>query len=498
MNPPSSPPSPTADPHAPPQRWLGLLGVGMGVFMFTLDGSIVNVALPTFVHVFGTTFATVQWVVLGYLLVVTALVMGAARLGDLFGKKRLYLVGLGIFTASSLLCALSPSAGWLIAFRVVQGLGAVFVSALGAAIVAQIFPPHERGRALGFVGTAVLLGVSLGPSVGGLLIDFAGWRWMFLVNIPVGIVTIAVVARFVPALAGVPSRGRFDGAGTLLFAAALSSFALALTWGQRDGFSTTLVLSLFALAAVTLIAFLYTENKVAAPLLDLHMFRNAPFASGLLMGNLVFIVIGGTGFLMPFYLETVAHFSPAKVGLLLAIAPVVGGTVAPFGGALADRIGPRRVLLAGLLLLGGGCFLLATLPEQVTVWGFALRVVPVGIGLGMFNAANNSSVLNAVPREQLGVASGLLSLMRTLGQTTGVPLIAALFGVVALSHANHGAHEALLTLPASSLVHGMRWAFVAAGLLALAGAAVCVWLLRTGEDVPAPPAAEPAAGRRGT
>ena len=212
-----------------------------------------------------------------------------------------------------------------------------------------------------------------------------------------------------------------------------------------------------------------------SPILDLRVFRNKPFASGLLMGYLVFLVLGGTGFLQPFFLEVIARYSTAKVGLLLAIAPIVGGVTAPMGGALADRIGPRWVALTGLLLVAFGLLLFATIDEHVTVWGFAVRVAPVGLGMGLFNAANNSSVLNAVPREQLGIASALLSLMRTLGQTTGVPVIASIFSLVAMGEAGGGRHHALLTLPPEPLLRGLHWAFIAGAALTLLAFAAGAW-----------------------
>jgi EmrB/QacA subfamily drug resistance transporter len=454
------------------------MGLCLGVFMFTLDASIVNVALPTLVAAFGATFSTVQWVVLGYLLIATALVMAAARLGDIHGKKRAYLAGLAIFTLGSLLCGLSPSIGWLIACRALQGLGAVFVSALGAAIVGEMFGATERGRALGMIGSAVLLGIALGPSVGGFIIELAGWRWMFFVNIPVGIVAIAGIYRFVPDTPGRPAAARLDWPGTLLACVMLGGLALGLTWGQRDGFETPLVLGLLATAVVGFVAFLYVERRVGSPILDLRVFRNRPFASGLLMGYLVFLVLGGTGFLQPFFLETIAHYPTAKVGLLLAISPVVGGVTAPMGGALADRIGARWVALSGLLVIALGCVLFASIDQHVTIWGYAWRVAPLGFGLGLFNAANNSSVLNAVPREQLGIASALLSLMRTLGQTTGVPVIASIFSLVAMGQTSGGRHHALLTLPAESLLRGLHWAFIAAAGVALVAFATGAWELK--------------------
>jgi len=320
-----------------------------------------------------------------------------------------------------------------------------------------------------------LLGVALGPSIGGFIIELAGWRWMFLVNIPVGIVTVVIVHRYIPELAGRPARGGFDWLGTVLGAIMLSAFALGLTWAQRDGFGSTTVLSLLGLAALCLPAFLLVEARAQAPVLDLNLFANKPFAIGLVMNGLVFLVLGGTGLLLPFFLEFVAHYATAKVGLMMAISPVLGGVAAPFGGMLADRLGSRSVALAGLLLVALGCFSFGTVGEQLSVWGFAVRVAPMGIGMGLFNTANNSSVLNAVEREQLGIASALLSLMRTLGQTSGVPLIASIFALAALGHAGVAQHRALLGLPAESLLRGIHYAFVTAGVLVLCGFAAGAW-----------------------
>ena len=466
--------SPTPEPAPLATRWLGLSGICLGVFMFTLDASIVNVAMPTFVKAFGTTFAAVQWVVLIYLLIATALVMAAAWLGDVYGRRRAYLFGLALFTFGSTLCGLAPSIGWLIAFRAVQGLGAVFVSALGAAIVGEMFPPQQRGKALGMIGSAVLLGVAIGPSVGGIIIDVAGWRWMFFVNIPVGFVAITVVYRFVPDIPPRSVNARFDWIGTVLASVMLSSLALGLTWGQRDGFGTPLVLGLLAAFAIGLPAFLVVEAHSQAPLLDLRLFGNKPFATGLLMASLVFLVLAGTGFLLPFFLEVVARFPTSKVGLLLAISPIVGGVVAPFGGSLADRFGSGRVTLTGLSFVTLGLLSFTTVDADLSILGYALRVAPIGLGMGLFNASNNATILNAVSRERLGIASALLSLMRTLGQTTGVPLLAAVFSLVALGHGGATSHQALLALPADSLVRGMRWANAVAVCIVLLGVAAGV------------------------
>ena len=463
--------SPSEEPHASPARWLGLIGLCVGVFMFTLDASIVNVALPTLVKALNASFASVQWVVLAYLLVATALVLAAARWGDLLGKRRAYLGGLAMFTVGSLLCGLAPTIGWLIAFRALQGLGAVFVSALGAAIIGEMFPPQERGRAMGMIGSAVLLGVAIGPSIGGFIVELAGWRWMFLVNIPVGVVAMLVVYQFVPAIPGQPARYPFDWPGTLTASVMLSAFALGLTWGQRDGFEDVRTLSLLVVALLALIAFVQVEMRRSGPLLDFAVFRNPGFGNGLIMAGLMFLVLSGTGFVMPFFLETIAGYPTAKVGMLLAISPVAGGIVAPMGGLLADRVGARFVTLSGLSLIALGCASFVTVSQHPGLAGYAMRVAPIGFGMGLFNAANNSSVLNAVAREQLGIASALLSLMRTLGQTTGVPVIAAVFALAALGHTAPAQRAALLQLSPEALLRGMHLAFGAATCFVLCGIA---------------------------
>jgi EmrB/QacA subfamily drug resistance transporter len=471
------PAHPPHDSPPNPKRWLGLAGVGTGVFMFTLDASIVNVALPTLAEALDASLAAVQWVPLAYLLVLTALVMGAARLGDMHGRKRAYLFGLGLFVAASTLCGLAWSIEWLIAFRAVQGLGAVFVSALGGAIIAQTFPQNERGRALGVIASCVTLGVALGPTIGAFIIDLVGWRWMFLVNIPVGLLAMAVVTRVIPDLPPAPARLPFDWLGTLLMAVALASFSLALTFGQRQGFGTSLPLVLFAVAAAALVAFVLAETQVDAPVLDLRMFINRPMSAGLAMSTLAFITLGAISFTLPFFLQLGLGLPIATVGLLMAISPVLGGVMGPIGGTLADKFGPRWVSVVGLVLMCLSALLLSALGHDVPIWRFALSVAPLGLGMGCFSSANNSAVLNSVQRERLGVASGLLSLARTLGQSTGVPVAAALLGVFALGHAGVVEHDVLLTLPAQSLVRGTQAAFQAAAAAAALGAGIALWML---------------------
>ncbi len=440
------------------RRWWALLGLCLGVFMSTLDSSIVNISLPTLVKTFGTTFATIQWVALSYLLVITSMMLGIARLADMTGKKKLYMTGLLLFTLGSLLCGLSPSVGWLIGFRALQGSGAVMMTALGSAIITEIFPSNERGRALGIIGGAVSVGIALGPMLGGVLIGKLGWQSVFLVNVPVGIITFLLVWRLVPpSKRGNPDQ-RFDFAGALILLVTLGCYALGTTLGQDKGLGNPLVLGMLIASGLGLGLFLLVESRVEQPMIDLGMFRDLLFSINLLMGFLMFIMIAGL-FIMPFFLELVEGYRTEQVGLMMAVFPVAMGLFAPLSGTLSDRFGSRVISLIGLIIIIIGCLLTSTLHQDMSILGYILRIAPLGIGVGMFNSPNNSAIMGAAPRERLGVASGLMALSRTLGQSSGLPLIGALFTTLVLAHSNLAPGMDITTAPAHALVSGVNGSF---------------------------------------
>ena len=444
-----------------------MLGIGMGMLMSTLDASIVNISLPTLVEQLDTDFATVQWVVLSYLLVIASLMLSVARLGDMLGKKKLYNIGLVLFTIGSLLCGLSPSVGWLIGFRALQGTGAVMMTALGTAIITEVFPASERGRALGIGGGIVSVGIALGPTVGGILIGTVGWRSVFLVNVPLGILAALIVHRVVPALNPEKSARRFDVAGAFILFVTLGSYALGMTLAQNQGFQEPLIIGLLVAAAVGLAAFLIVESRVREPMIDLSLFKNLLFGVNLVMGFLVFIMIGGQ-FIIPFFLELVKGYPTEQVGLLMAVFPVSMGLLAPASGALSDRFGSRMISLIGLVIIALGCLALSTLTVETDALGFVLRMAPVGIGVGMFNSPNNSAIMGSAPRHRLGVASGLLALSRTLGQTTGLPLAGVVFATLAATHPGFVQGADVTAAPPEALVMGVAGAFrVAATFIAI-------------------------------
>lgn len=408
-------------------KWLILGAVSLSLFMGSVDSSIVNVALPTMVADFNTNFPTIQWVVLAFLLGLSVLMLSVGRLADMIGKKRIFMTGMVIFVIGSALCGLSPSVYALIGARLVQSIGAAMLLALGVAIVTETWPAEERGKALGVSAGVISLGIVVGPTAGGLIIAALSWHWIFFVNLPLGLLALFAIWRYVPPLRPKPNHERFDFLGAAVFGAGLLALLLALTVGQTLGFSDLRILALFGAAAALLTLFVYVERRVRYPMVDLGMFRNIQFSLNLTTGALTFVAIAAVVFLLPFYLELVLHLPVNRVGVLMAIVPIVLSLLGPLSGSLSDRFGTRPVSVVGLVLLMIGYLTASTMNEATTPLGYVLRMLPIGLGMGVFQSPNNSAIMGAAPRTRLGVASGMLSITRTLGQTTGIALLGALF-----------------------------------------------------------------------
>jgi EmrB/QacA subfamily drug resistance transporter len=417
------------------RKWYVMAAVAMGVFLATIDGSIVNIALPTLVDSLNTDFATVQWVVLSYLLTLSTLLLSVGRLGDIRGKKRIYGAGFVVFTVGSLLCGISSSVYMLIAMRVIQGIGAAMILALGPAIVTEAFPATERGRSLGLIGSIVSIGIITGPVLGGLILGRLSWHWIFFVNLPVGLLGIYMVRRYVPDIP--PSGGKtfdFVGAGALFIS--LLTLLLGLTFGQQMGFSASIVLTLLGTWLVFLALFIMIELRVEEPMIDLRLFRNGLFSINLVTGFLTFVAISGTILLLPFYLQNVRGLNVQTVGLMLMVTPIALGITAPLSGSLSDRVGSRPVTVVGLIVLVFGYLSMSTLDAETSLLGYVLRLFPIGLGMGIFQSPNNSAIMGAVPKRALGVASSLLAETRTLGNVVGVAVLGAIWAIRAVYHNN--------------------------------------------------------------
>lgn len=447
------------------KKWFVMLAVSMGVFLAAIDGSIVNLALPTLQKEFNSSLSAIQWVVLAYLLTLATLTLLVGRLGDMLGKKRIYTAGYVAFTAASVLAALSQSVGMLIGFRVLQAVGGAMILSLGVAILTEAFPDRERGKALGFIGTMVSVGIVVGPAAGGFILESLGWRAIFLVSLPVGIVGTLAAIRFVPDVRPAGAE-RFDYVGAMLMSVGLSSFLLAVTIGQDVGYGTWTIIALFVLAAVCLAAFVLAERRTDHPLIELNMFSNPLFTVNLVTGFLTFVGIAGLFFMLPFYLEDGLGLDPRHMGFLLAALPILLGVVAPMSGTASDRIGSRPLTIVGLGIIVVGYLFLRQLTLATGTVAFLLFSAPVAIGMGMFQSPNNSIVLGSVRPERLGVASGLLNLTRILGQIVGIAVLGTIWNL----------RRAAFVGPSDeALVAGMHDTFGIIAALVAFGLGLAVW-----------------------
>lgn len=457
-------------------KWYVMAAVGMGVFLATIDGSIVNVALPTLERAFSTDFPTVQWVVLAYLLTVTTLLLSVGRLADMIGKKSIYAVGFVVFTLGSVLCGLAPTIYWLVAFRVLQAVGAAMIMALGTAIVTEAFPPGERGKALGIIGSTVSIGIVIGPTLGGLIIQALSWHWIFFVNLPVGILGIWMVMRYVPAIRPT-TRQRFDFLGAITLFASLFCLLVALTSGQEIGFTDLRVLALLAGFILFLVVFVWIELHAQQPMVDLRLFRNQLFTINLLTAMLGFISTSGTLLLMPFYLENVLGYDTRQVGLMLVVVPILLGITAPISGIASDRFGTRPITALGLAIALFGFMGLRTLGTETTTLGYILRFVPIGLGFGIFQSPNNSAIMGAAPRQQLGVVSGMLAISRTLGQTVGIAILGAIWASRVFFHATAVLSGDATRAPAAAQVAALQDTFLVVVILMSMALGLALWAL---------------------
>ena len=475
------------------RKWLILSGVSVGTFMATLDGSIVNISLPRIQQAFGVDLPTIEWVVVGYLLVVGAVLLPFGRLGEVLTFKRVYLAGFAVFTVASALCGAAPSAPVLVGFRLLQGLGAGMIMAMGPAIIARTFGPGERGRALGINAVSVSIGLSLGPVLGGLLTEVGSWRAIFLVNIPVGIFAILWAARILPA----ERRGEgqsFDIAGAAFSSIAVFALLLALIDGQSWGWTSPATIGLLVAFVAFGATFLVVESRSAQPMIDLGLFRVRAFSAGL--ASVVIVFAGGftATFLLPFLLEEGSGFTPLEAGLLLIPIPVMTALVAPFSGSLSDRIGPRLPASVGVAVMSVGLLSLTQLPQSFAIPDLVWRLALIGVGQGMFMSPNSSAVLGSVPRPRIGTASGTLAQARIDGQALGIAISGA---IVAMRLPVHAAALAGTVPPAvaaqEAFALAIHDAFIVAAIVCAVGIVTSAVRGRAvGMPVPGAPAREDA------
>lgn len=456
------------------RKWLVMTAVGLATFLETIDSSAVSLALPTLVKVFAVNFALVQWVMLAFVLAQATLMLVMGRLGDTFGKKPIFLSGLVIAAVGATLCGLAPNLEWLIALRVLQAVGVAMAMALSFGIVAEAFPPSERGMALGTIGSIVSLGTVIGPVIGGLILSALSWRWLFFLNLPFALLSFPIGLRALPHLRQ-GSGGRFDYSGSFIFFLCLLAFLLATTFGQSLGFAEPRILLLLGLAACLLLVFVYVEGRVVAPVVDLQLFSNVQFSINMIQRYLSFVMFVSVSLLMPFYLQNMVGHSARMAGILLTAIPIAFGGIAPIAGSLSDRLGALPVTALGLFLLLLGALSISTLQEQSSTFSYILHVLPFGLGMGIFQSPNNSAIMSLVPKERFGMASSLLSVVRTLGRSSGIALLGALWTSRVLVYAGSSHTGDATTAPIPAQVSGFQEAFWVVAGFALLALLLTVW-----------------------
>lgn len=441
------------------RRWLVLLAVGVSTFMSALDGSIVSTILPIITGSLHATVAATEWVITTYLLVISGLLLGFGRLGDIRGHRTVYLAGFLVFVGGSALCAMSSSIVWLVASRALQAVGAACLMATAPAIITANFPARQRGQALGLQGTMTYLGLTTGPALGGWLAHTLGWRSVFTVNIPIGLLAMAMGVKFIPRSRPSVRREPFDVAGAAVYTTGLVVLLLVLNQGHAWGWLSGATIGGLLAAGGLLWIFISLEWNNKHPMLDLTLFANRFFSASATAAVLNFVCGNAIVLLLPFYLITGRRLDPSHAGLILCSQPLVMALVAPFSGTLSDHIGPRTPASLGMGVMALGLFLLSRLTEMTPLPHIWMALMVCGLGAGLFSAPNNSALMGAAPKSRQGVAAGIMATARNFGMALGIGLAGAILTTVLARHNPPGAPEALFEA-------------VRAGLLTASGIAV--------------------------
>ena len=465
--------------HRRQYKWWAFGTIAVGTFISVGDQTGVNLALPLIAEHFDATIPAVQWVTLGYVLATGSLLMPMGRLSDMIGRKRVYTIGFVIFTLAAVLTGSATALLAMICFKLLQGVGAAMVQANGMAIVTSTFPANERGKAIGLFMTVVGLGAVSGPIVAGAVVGFLGWRYIFFLGVPFGVLSIAsslvVLEDRLPTEAGpTERRPRFDWAGAMLSTSAVTVFLLVMTNGYRIGWGSIPVIAAFAGVAGLVVAFVWRELRAPEPMLALELFKRKLFALGSGASYISFLAGASVFFLMPFYLQGVLDYSPGRAGLIMAGTAVCFAISGPISGRFSDAFGWRRFTILGLLFSSAAVLALSQLSENAGTGMIVVALAMLGLGMGTFQSPNASAVLSAVERSRYGIATAFMNMLRNVANLTGIGLATA---IVAAQMASAG-YEPSLDIVSSvsgsegakaAFAHGLRTAYLLmTGLLIVA------------------------------
>jgi EmrB/QacA subfamily drug resistance transporter len=462
------------------RKWWTLGAVSLGLFMIMLDNTVVNVALPAIERELGAGLSELEWIVSGYALTFAALMLTGGKLADLLGRRRLYVAGLVVFAGSSLACAVAPSAGFLIAARIIQGAGAAFMNPATLSIITATFPPRERGTAIGIWAGVSALALAIGPLVGGLLTEHVGWSAIFYLNVPVGLVAIAASFLLIDESSDTSHDQRPDLPGQLTAGVGVFALTYGLIEANDYGWGSSRIVAAFAIAAAALVAFVQFERRQRAPMLDLRLFRSGTFAGANAVLLLVALAMFGVFFFISLYMQNILGYSPVEAGA--AFLPMTGliVVVAPLAGRLSDRLGSRWLLTGGMALLALQLLYFSRLGTHESFWNLVPGMLLGGLGMPAVMAPASAAALSAVPVDRAGVGSAVLNSSRQLGGSLGVALMGAIM-----------AHEIGGRQTPEAFVHGLSVALEVAAVIAMAGALVAAATVRTHVD-----RAEPGSGSR--
>jgi len=458
------------------RKWITLAAVAFGLFMIMLDNTVVNVALPAIERDLHVSISSLEWVVTAYALTFAALLITGGKLGDLYGRKRIFIVGIAVFTLSSLACGLAPSAGFLIGARAVQGVGAALMNPASLSIITATFAPRERGQAIGIWAGVSAMALAIGPLVGGLIVDNINWNWIFFINVPVGVLGIAVSQYAIRESRDTSHEQSIDLPGLALSGAGLFAVSYALIEGNRHGWTSPEILGLFAAAAALLVAFVLVEHFQRLPMLDLSLFKIGSFTGANLVAMLVSLGMFGVFFFVSLYIQNILHFSPTKAGASFLPMTLLIILVAPMAGKASDRIGSRWLMGGGMTLVGISLLLYQRVGLHSTFWTLLPAMLLGGVGMALTMSPMTAAAMGSVPVDKAGVGSGVLNSVRQLGGSLGIALMGAIVAsyITAPPRSPQGAQQ---------FVDGLHAALLVSAGITFAAAAVAVALVRTRPEV---------------
>ena len=440
--------------HSPAQdtyKWKALLTVALGTMMATMDASITNIAFPVLTKVFQADLTTVMWVTVAFVLVSTSSMLIIGKIGDLMGRKRIYALGMGIFTLGLVVCSLAHTIGQLIFFRTLQAVGAAMTISTSTAIVTEAFPRNEVGRGIGFLGMSVSVGFILGPILGGFLLDWLDWRSIFYVRAPVSLMGF-FLALFLLKMDQVRGGGiKLDLLGTLTSSAGIFLFVFGVSQIRQHGLSSSRVHLILGLGMIFLILFILVERQARDPIVDLGLFKNQVFSSAMWALFLTFVAAPPYILIMPFYLIQGRLMNPAQAGMLMAVTSMVTMVIGPLSGTLSDRHGPFRFSAIGAGAIGAAYGLMFAFDVQTPLTFLIPVLLLLGIGIGSFHPSNNSIVMGAVARDRLGTASALIATLRQVGIAAGMAVTGTFFSARLIVHKSMLHQEGLSAASVESL-----------------------------------------------